>query len=179
MVEIEAKLKVDSLEPIAQKLAQIGAKFVGTVIQTDYYFDDSNSSMAKSDKALRLRHELQDGKEKNVLAYKGPREGGKFKRRQEIQFGVDDAEQVAALLGTIGFKKAIEIHKRRKLWRIDDCEIALDELPVLGSFVEIEGPSEEKITELQKKLGLGDLPHIKESYTVLIELNRKKRKEQA
>jgi adenylate cyclase, class 2 len=173
MVEIEAKLKVDSLESIAQKLSQIGAKPVGTVAQTDYYFDNKNGLMAKSDKALRLRKEMRDGIEKNILAFKGPRQDGKFKRRQEVQFGIDNAEQAIELLSAIGFEKALEVKKQRRLWQIEGCEVALDELPLLGTFVEIEGPSEEIIASVQSKLGLAGLPHIKESYAILIWRNIK------
>jgi adenylate cyclase class 2 len=167
-VEIEAKLKVESLEPIAQKLSQVGAKAGPTVNQTDYYFDDKHGSLAKSDRVIRLRNEVQDKNEKIILAYKGPRESGKFKRRQEIQFGVDNAQQAIALLAAFGFEKSLVVQKRRKLWYLEGCEIALDELPQLGTFVEIEGPSEEKIAEVQSKLGLASMPHIRESYATLM-----------
>jgi adenylate cyclase, class 2 len=174
-VEIEGKLKVDSLKPIAQRLSQIGAKAGGEVVQTDYYFDDAGGSLAKSDKALRLRKEVRDEKEKIILAYKGPRESGKFKRRQEVQFGVDNSEQAIALLSSLGYAEALVIQKRRKLWYLEGCEVALDELPQLGTFVEIEGPSEEKIADVQSLLGLADRLHIKESYAVLMQKAKSKR----
>jgi adenylate cyclase class 2 len=167
-IEIEAKLKVDSLEPIARKLPQIGAKAGGAVLQTDYYFDDDKGTLAKSDKALRLRNEAQDGKEKNVFAYKGPREQGRFKRRQEIQFGTDNVEQAIALFAALGFEKSLVFQKRRQLWQLEGCDVALDELPLIGTFVEIEGPSEEKIAQVQSKLGLAALPHVQESYATLM-----------
>jgi len=168
MVEIEAKLKVESLEPIVQKLKQIGAIFGGSVFQTDSYFDDKSGSLAKSDRALRLRCETREAIVKNVLAYKGPREAGAFKRRQEIQFGVEDTEQVAHLLAALGFEKSLVVRKRRKLWHMEGCEIAMDDLVDLGTFIEIEGPSEEKIAEIQSRLDLAYLPHIKEGYAVLM-----------
>ena len=167
-VEIEAKLNVESLEPIAQKLAQIGAKAGGEVVQTDYYFDDASGSLAKSDKALRMRKEMREGIEKTILAYKGPRESGKFKRRQEVQFGVDSSEQAAMMVAALGFAQSLVIKKHRTLWWLDGCEVALDELPYLGTFVEIEGPSEEIIAGVQAKLGLAHLPHIKEGYATLM-----------
>jgi len=49
-----------------------------------------------------------------------------------------------------------------------DCEVALDQLPLIGDFVEIEGPDEAKIATVQKSLGLTDLPHITESYASLV-----------
>jgi adenylate cyclase, class 2 len=173
-MEIEAKLKVDSLEPVAQMLAQIGATAGGEVVQTDYYFDDAAGSLAKSDKALRMRKEVQECKEKTILAYKGPRENGQFKRRTEIQFGVDNAQQAIALLSSLGFEEAMVIQKRRMIWWLEGCEIALDELPHLGTFVEIEGPSEEIIAAVQAKLGLADAEHIKESYAILMQKAKSK-----
>ena len=53
-----------------------------------------------------------------------------------------------------------------------DC---LDDLPGLGSFVEIEGPDDKSITDAQRNLGLADLPHILESYALLVEQKLKER----
>jgi adenylate cyclase class 2 len=60
------------------------------------------------------------------------------------------------------------IEKKRRLWRLDRCEVALDQLPLLGNFVEIEGPDDESITKVQNSLGLSDLPHIPKGYASLI-----------
>jgi adenylate cyclase class IV len=77
-------------------------------------------------------------------------------------------------LAAIGYKKTLLFQKKRRVWWLDRCEVALDRLPLLGSFVEIEGPNEKAIAGVQKKLGLADLPHIPESYASLME--RKLRK---
>jgi len=45
----------------------------------------------------------------------------------------------------------------------------LDELPLLGGFVEIEGPDGGKIADVQKELGLGNLRHIQDSYASLMD----------
>ena len=50
-----AKLKVDSLEQIREKLAAAGAKFLEDQVQTDIYFDDADGTLTKTDKCLRLR----------------------------------------------------------------------------------------------------------------------------
>ena len=47
-VEIEAKLKVDSHSEIESKLEESGAKFLAEQLQTDYFFDDSNTTLTKS-----------------------------------------------------------------------------------------------------------------------------------
>jgi adenylate cyclase, class 2 len=167
-IEIEAKLKVDSFKGIEKKLKTLGAEFLRERLHTDAYFDDAKSSLRKSDSALRLRHQLIGKKDQIVITYKGPRRKGRFKQRQEIQFEVSDAELAEMFLAAIGYKKTLVYQKKRRAWHYRDCEIALDELPLLGKFVEIEGPGEKKIAAVQKKLGLEDLPHIHESYAVLM-----------
>jgi adenylate cyclase class 2 len=173
-IEIEAKLKVDSLSSIARKLKAAGAEFVRQLLQTDIYLDDSKSTFRKTDSALRLRRQLMGRKEQVVLTFKGPRRKGRFKQREEIQFEVGDARLAEEFFAAIGYKKSLAFQKKRSAWRLGGCEVALDTLPLLGFFVEIEGPNEKKIAAVQKKLGLTGLPHIPESYAILME--RKLRK---
>jgi adenylate cyclase class IV len=40
-------------------------------------------------------------------------------------------------------------------------------LTLLGDFVEIEGPNNEEIADVQRSLGLAKLPHIEKSYAQL------------
>lgn len=166
--EIEAKLKVDSHEEIAEKLAGLGAEFLEERLQKDQHFDDAEKTLAKTDRCLRLRRQLTGGQERIFLTYKGAKEKSKFKRRQEIEVEVEDGDSTEKLLSALGYEKTLCIEKRRRVWRLGGCEVALDELPLLGSFVEIEGPDEESIAEVQKSAGLSDLPHIQKSYAALM-----------
>ena len=167
--EIEAKLKVDSLQEIKSRLAELGAEFLEEQLQTDNYFDDADTTFKKSDKCLRLRRLLVGKSERFFLTYKGAREKNEFKKRQEIEIEVGDGNSAEKLLSVLGYEKALVFEKKRRVYRLDQCKIALDELPSLGSFVEIEGPNGEKIVDVQKNLGLSDLQHIPESYAALME----------
>lgn len=167
--EIEAKLKVDSLQEIAKKLAELGAEFLAEQLQTDYYFDDTNSQLTKTDRCLRLRRQLIGGQETIFLTYKGPKEKDQFKKRQEIEIEVGDSDSAEKLLSALAYEKVLAFEKKRRIWRIGECEVALDNLPLLGSFVEIEGPDDKKIADVQRTLGLANLPHIAESYALLVE----------
>jgi len=167
-IEIEAKLKVDSHSQVKEKLVEIGGEFLEEQLQRDYYFDNTNSTLSKTDRALRLRRQLAGEREKFILTYKGAREKGQLKTRQEIEVEVADGDMTRKLLSAIGYEMALVFEKKRRLWQVGVCSVALDELPLLGCFVEIEGPDGEKITEVQRKLGMAKLPHITESYAFLM-----------
>ncbi len=166
--EIEAKLKVDSLPEIEHKLAELGAEFLGEQLQTDYHFDDANATLTKTDRCLRLRKQMVGKSESFFLTYKGAKEKSSLKKRQEIEFEIKDADSACKLLSALGYEQSLVVEKKRRLWQLDNCEVALDQLPLLGDFVEIEGPDDEKIAEAQRSLGLADLPHIEESYASLV-----------
>ena len=68
------------------------------------------------------------------------------------------------------------VEKKRRVWQLGGCEVALDRLPLLGDFVEIEGPDDEKIADVQERLGLAYLPHILESYACLTERRSRRMK---
>ncbi len=166
--EIETKLKVESLEEIKSKLTELGAEFLEKRLQTDYHFDDANMTLKETDRCLRLRRQLAGGSERFFLTYKGAKEKSSFKKRQEIEIEITDGDAIQKLFTALGYETALAIEKKRLVWLLEDCEVALDELPLLGYFVEIEGPDEKKIEDVQKSLGLHDLPHIKKSYAGLI-----------
>ncbi|MDD5064138.1 MAG: class IV adenylate cyclase [Phycisphaerae bacterium] len=167
-VEIEAKLKVDSLKEIAEKLDALGAEFGQERLHLDSYFDDANTTFRKSDRCLRLRRQSADNSKRFFLTYKGAKEKDQFKKRQEVEVEVEDGDSAEKLLLLLGYNKVLVFEKKRQIWRFGGCEVALDELPLLGSFVEIEGPDEQKIADVQSNLGLSDLPVILESYASLM-----------
>ena len=167
-IEIEAKLKVESHKEVIEKLAELGAEFLQEQLQKDFHFDDADSKLTKTDRCLRLRRQMAGRQEKIFLTYKGPKEKNRFKRRKEFELEVKDAGSAQQLLSALGYEKKMSIEKKRRLWRLGECEVALDELPLLGCFVEIEGPDERTIADVQKTLGLSLLPHIQKSYAALM-----------
>jgi adenylate cyclase, class 2 len=166
--EIEAKLKVDSHSEIESKLEEIGAIFLAEQLQTDYFFDDSNTTLTKSDKCLRLRKEKVGDSESCFLTYKGSKEKSDIKKRQEIESEINDAGSFYKLLSALGYEQVLIVEKKRCLWQFGDCEVALDRLPELGDFVEIEGPDEKSIADVRNILGLTESPHISKSYACLL-----------
>ncbi len=167
-VEIEAKLKVDSLEAVAEKLSELGAEFVEEQHQSDFYFDDAQRTMTACDKCLRIRKESAGDSVRQFLTFKGPRQKSELKKRQETNIEITDADSARKLLAALGYEHVLTVEKKRRLWHLGRCDVCLDELPGLGSFVEIEGAGESEIANIQKKLGLESLPHIPQSYASLL-----------
>ncbi len=167
-VEIEAKLKVDSLEQVEQKLRELGAEFVAEQLQSDSHLDDASATLISADRCLRLRRQVVGDSERYILTYKGAKEQSNLKRRREIETEITDGDSMRKLLSALGYEEMLVVEKKRRLWRLGNCEVALDELPSLGGFVEIEGPDEEEIGDVQKRLGLANVPHIAKSYAHLI-----------
>ena len=168
--EIEAKMKVETFDAVRRRLEELGARRVGKVLETNTFFDTPDGRLVREGKGLRVRdsRDMETGKHRHVVTFKGPQGKEELKNREEIEFSVDDGEAAAALLRAIGFEMILSFEKRRETWELDDCEVVLDELPILGWFVEIEGPDESGVMNLHQKLGLSDRPLIQTAYATML-----------
>ena len=131
-------------------------------------FDDEHDTLTKADSCIRLRAQTARNETKYILTYKGAKEKSSYKRRREIEIEVSDADSTRDILCALGYDKKLTVEKKRSLWRFGECEVALDQVKELGDFVEIEGPNEDKINNVQKSLNLAHLSHIPKSYASLI-----------
>lgn len=175
-IEIEAKIKVDSLEQVAARLNELGAEFLEEQLQTDYYFDDTDGTLMKTDRCLRLRQQFADNQQKVLLSYKGAKEKNNFKKRKELEIEVNDLDSAGKLLSALGYGQMLVVEKKRRIWQLGSCRVCLDELPLLGSFVEVEGPDDKSVADVQRDLGLSALSHIPESYAKLISERKREHK---
>jgi adenylate cyclase class 2 len=178
-VEIEAKMKVADLSIVRDRLKAVGAKAAGSVVELNTFFDTEDRSLLAADEALRLRvkRNATDGKETYILTFKGPRQHGQLKSREEDELTVSNDRDAIALLQCLGYSRVISFEKRRESWKFEGCSIELDELPYLGSFVEIEGPREEDVLRVRETLDLGDEPVVRASYIALLTTHLQERGE--
>ena len=165
--ELEAKFRVESFRAVRKALRDAGAAGGRTVAHLDRFFDTADRAIHRGGRGLRLRRMRPAGKGGSIawlLTYKGPVAAArKVKVRKEIQTSVGDGDAIAAVFACAGFKCFMAIEKRRTSFRLGRCLIELDELPMLGRFVEIEAPHDRAIEKARRRLGLTGEP-IAETY---------------
>jgi adenylate cyclase class 2 len=168
--EIEAKMKVESFDQIRDALKKGGAKRIGSVFETNTFFDSSQKNLVAKDTGLRLRRTRDDksGEEKFIITVKGPQGAGELKNRPEAEVGVENGKDAKAVLEALGYSPTLSFEKRRESWKFGQCKIELDEMPVLGKFVEIEGPDEKSVMGVREKLGMNDAPLIRTGYATML-----------
>lgn len=172
-VEIEAKMKVSDLAVIKDRLMSAGAQLIGEFLERNTFFDTEDRSLLAADEGLRLRlnHDLNSGNKVCIMTFKGPRQHGQLKSREETETTVGSYTDACSLIERMGFTRILSFEKRRDSWSLGGCEVELDNLPRLGSFVEIEGPRDEAVLKVREILQLTDRPLIRASYVAMLMTN--------
>ena len=169
--EIEAKVRIADPAAFRRQMAERSESGGETVFEDNRLFDDPAGTLRRRGAALRVREERPAGGGellRATLAYKGPRAEGNLKRREEIEVEVQAASPLVLIFQAMGLRETFRYQKRRSVWRVGECEIALDELPHLGWFVEIEGPTERAVRAGLEALGLADAELLSADYIQLL-----------
>jgi adenylate cyclase class 2 len=167
--EIETKLRVADPNAIRVALDRLQARPAGCVFEVNRLFDTPDHRLQRADCGLRVREQrCLDQSDPPApaasLTYKGPRQRGEVKMREELETAIADAGAVADILARLGFQQVILYEKRREIWRLGACEVSLDELPRLGWWLEVEGLSVEAVSAVIQQLRLAETPPTWESY---------------
>jgi len=163
--ETEAKFYVQDLGHIRAYLQGANGRLVqARVLEKNIRFDLPDDSLRARRRVLRLRYDT-----KARLTYKGGNENARgVLSREEIEFVVEDFEKAKKFLEALGYEQIFYYEKYRTTYELDKTLVMLDELPY-GSFVEIEGETEQTIQALSKKLNLNWDATIEKSYSALFE----------
>lgn len=141
-IEIEQKYRVPDHDEVAERLRGLGAVAGRAMRQEDLYLGHPARDFATSGEAFRIRS--HDGH--NALTYKGPRQGGPTKTREEteVAFASGDVARASMmrLMTSLGFRSVLAVKKTRTPYHLDyhgrALEVVLDEAEGLGTFVEVE-----------------------------------------
>lgn len=170
-IEIEAKMRLVKLDDVEDRLRSLGASFQCEIAEDNTFFDTVGNLLKASDQGLRVRVERRAGEpsaETVTITHKGPRAHGKLKSRVETEARVRSLAEASDLLGALGYHRVLMFEKRRRRWLLDGCRVELDSLPLLGDFIEIEGPSEAAVIAVREKLGMAATPLIHASYISML-----------
>jgi adenylate cyclase class 2 len=169
-VEIEAKMKVTDLSAVRERLSAAGAKVIGAFLERNTFFDTEDRSLLAADEGLRVRssQDRGSGAVACTMTHKGPRQHGQLKSREETEMTVGSEPDALEMLVCLGFKRVLSFEKRRESWSLGGCKVELDEVPHLGTFVEVEGPKEEAVLRVRERLGLAERPMIRASYIAML-----------
>src|ERR1700722_4897806 len=135
-------------------------------LQLDEYYDTTDGQLKKQDLVIRIR----SNGEKKTIALKSPRielPSG-ITNRIELEFLSAEGEKVHEQLLNQGLNPNEAAEKERWTFIYNDCEIVLDKLPFIGSFIEIEGPSEVSINKIVHLLDLSSCQVIRKNYGELM-----------
>ena len=136
-LNVEIKAKCSNPSFIRQYLLSGNADFKGTDEQTDTYFNVPNG-----------RLKLREGNiENNLIFYERTNQAGPKNSHFHL-VKVEDAKGLKAVLTKSNAVKAV-VKKKREIYYIRNVKFHIDEVPGLGSFVEIEAGN--KLADLSEQ----------------------------
>lgn len=148
--EREIKFYIQDLAKLSERLRVCGAEQVRErVLERNLRMDLTDDSLQKEGRLLRLR---KDDRARVTYKENAQIEDGVMSRT-EIEFIADDFEVARKLFEALGYRVKVVYEKYRRVFRLGDVAVMLDELP-FGDFVEIEAPNKTLIEGVAQMLGL-------------------------
>ncbi len=144
--EIEERILEINVEEITKKLEELGAEKVGDWLQKRYVYDFVPK---RESEWIRLR---SNGKE-TTLTYKNV-ESKAINGTKELEIVVSDFEETNELLRILGYIPKAYQENRRIRYYYNHVEIDIDSWPLIPTYLELEGNSEEEIKNIEELLGL-------------------------
>lgn len=142
--EYEIRVLEVSKEEIIKKIEEIGGIKQGEYNQKRYVYD---LNPVQKGKWIRLR---TNGKV-TTLTYKDII-SNTIDGTKEVEIVVDDFEKTNEFLEKIGFSSRSYQENNRIQYMLDDVEIDIDSWPMIPTYLEIEGKSEEDVLKMQELL---------------------------
>lgn len=144
--EYEIRVLEINQDEMIKKLEKMGATKKGEYDQKRYVYD---IKPVQNGKWIRLR---TDGK-KTTLAYKDI-VSDTIDGTKEIEFEVSDINEAKEFMNRIGFEYRSLQENKRIQYVFDGVEIDFDTWPMIPTYMEIEGKSEEQVYAIIEKLDI-------------------------
>jgi adenylate cyclase class 2 len=166
-VETEIKIRLSEVTELRSRLEPLGP-----VLLSERHFED-NFVLDYPDGRLRCQScllRVRKTKGKESVTFKGPPIPSRlFKRREELESEVDNADILLQIFEHMGLRVWFRYQKYREEYQITVAEglagklhLALDSTPI-GNFAELEG-TEEGIRTVAAALGFSEFQFLRDSY---------------
>ena len=142
--EIEERILEIDKDKIIKKLEELGATKAGEWFYKRYTYDFTPK---RESEWLRLR---TNGVE-TTLTYKNV-ETRELDGTKEFEIEVSDFEETNKMLEVLGYKYKNYQETKRIRYYLNDVEVDIDTWPMIPTYMELEGPSVEKVKELEDLL---------------------------
>ena len=143
--EYEVRVLEVNVDDVRQKLEELKAKFEWDYIQRRYVYD----FIPKQDnKWIRLR----TNGEKTTLTIKNL-VTSKIDGTQELEIVVDDFDKTNMILKELGYEAKGYQENRRIQYTLNGVEVDIDSWPMIPTYLEIEGKSEDDVYKILELLG--------------------------
>ena len=173
MKEIEVKYQLEDRIKFLKKLEALGCEISEVNHQKDtiYVSDVNHIENTPGSIFLRVR------KDNDKIELNAKKHEKVMQARTEVEFGVSSYSDANKFLELIGFQKWVEVSKKRVHTFYKDCNICIDEVDTLGSFVELEYVVDdkeeeekvlEKIEEIAKEIGIDTKRVVNQYYDEMI-----------
>jgi adenylate cyclase, class 2 len=148
-LEIEAKFLVQDFMPVRVSLRQLGFRCIKprTLMQ--------RRTFTLQEKAGATKHEwarVRDEGDKVTMTYKHTHNTQSAMGTEEIDFTVNNFSSAVAFMNALGFEDMLTQENYREAWEHKGVQVTLDEWPVIGKIIEIEGPTEEDVQSISCSL---------------------------
>lgn len=144
-IEYELKILNIDVEKLVKKLDEIGAVKIGEYEQKRYVYD---FNPVQKGKWVRLR---TNGK-KTTLTIKEI-DKATIDGTKELEVEVSDIEETNKILEKLGYVARSFQENRRISYKYNDTQIEIDTWPMIPTYAEVEGSSEDEVYKMIELMG--------------------------
>jgi adenylate cyclase class 2 len=147
-IEYEATFPDVDKREVREKLLAVGA----TLVKPEFLQKRVVFNLPKGHKIPGGWMRVRDEGDRITMSLKVV-DGEHIENQKETCLTVDDFDEAANLLLSLGCEKKSYQETKRELWTLGGTEVTIDEWPFLRPFVEVEGQSAESVKQVSEKIG--------------------------